>query len=158
MYSIALWLRHCVCGPTAHKRLKSPKMFTNLPEITTDICLNCESQGEKGRTFILFLWDGTHWANFNEKVHKPQIKSYGSLCANMQYFLCVSASQLFGLLGTFYITKYCIQNCIILIILLLSCILDFCQKIPSSQVSNLIPTTEATYCREFGILSCFKAA
>ena len=70
-------------------------------------------QGEKGRTFILFLWDGTHWANFNKKVHKPQIKSYGSLCVNMQSFLCVSASQLFGLLGTFYITKYCIQNCII---------------------------------------------
>ena len=106
----------------------------------------------------VFLWDGTHWANFNEKVHKPQIKSYGSLCANMQSFLCVSASQLFGLLGTFYITKYCIQNFIILIILLLSCIWDFCQKIPSSQVSNLIPTTESTYCREFGILSCFKAA
>ena len=108
-------------------------------------------QGEKGRTFILFLWDGTHWANFNKKVHKPQIKSYGSLCVNMQSFLCVSASQLFGLLGTFYITKYCIQNFIILIILLLSCIWDFCQKIPSSQVSNLIPTTESTYCREFEI-------
>ena len=28
----------------------------------------------------------------------------------------------------------------------------------SSPVSNLIPTTESRYCREFGILSCFKAA
>ena len=84
MYSIALWLRHCGCGPTAHKGLKSPKRFTNLPEITTDIGLNCESQGEKGRTFILFLWDGTHSANFDEKVHKPQSKSYSITGANMQ--------------------------------------------------------------------------
>ena len=40
--------------------------------VLSDIILNCESQGEKGRTFILFFLDGTHWANFNEKVHKPQ--------------------------------------------------------------------------------------
>ena len=30
------------------------------------------------------MWCATHSANFNEKVHKPQSKSYGRIGANMQ--------------------------------------------------------------------------
>ena len=47
--------------------------------------------------------DSAHSANFNEKVHKPQSKSYGSIVANMQLMFpninlntSISASQLFG--------------------------------------------------------------
>ena len=54
------------------------------------------------------LWavDGTHSANFDEKVHKLQNKLYGRIGANMQHFftylylmnlnISISASQLFG--------------------------------------------------------------
>ena len=34
--------------------------------------------------------DATHLANFDEKVHKPQSKSYGRIGANMQLFLHIS--------------------------------------------------------------------
>ena len=48
--------------------------------------------------------DSAHSANFDEKVHKPQSKSYGRIGANMQLFYTylmnlntsISASQLFG--------------------------------------------------------------
>ena len=34
--------------------------------------------------FLFILSTGTHSANFNEKVHKPQSKSYSRIGANMQ--------------------------------------------------------------------------
>ena len=49
--------------------------------------------------------DDAHSANFDEKVHKPQIKPYGRISANMQLIFytylmnlntSISASQLFG--------------------------------------------------------------
>ena len=50
------------------------------------------------------LQHGTHSANFDEKVHKPKSKSYGSIGANKQLIFThltnlntsISASQLFG--------------------------------------------------------------
>ena len=64
----------------------------------------CRSRGRHGH--------GTHSANFDEKVHKPQNKSYGRIGANMQLFYTylknlntsISASRLIlgseGLQGT----------------------------------------------------------
>ena len=53
-------------------------------------------------------YHGTHSANFDEKVHKPQSKSYGRISANMQLFytylinlnIYISASHFWGVWGT----------------------------------------------------------
>ena len=37
-----------------------------------------------------FKWTGTHSANFEEKVHKPQSKTYGRIGANMQLIFHIS--------------------------------------------------------------------
>ena len=42
-YLVSVKMYSCGCGPMAHKGLKSPKRFTNLSKINTDIGLNCES-------------------------------------------------------------------------------------------------------------------
>jgi len=53
---------------------------------------------------VILTTDATHSANFDEKVHKPQSKSYSRIGANMQLIFThlmklntsISASQLFG--------------------------------------------------------------
>ena len=113
-YQESVKMYSCGCCPTAHKGLKSPKRFTNLPEINTDIGLNCESQGEKGRTCkkykiligsCVFFFHFIHDFLFSPgHLLKKKKKSMSSL---FSYFEIVS-----------FFTKYCIQNCIILIMLL----------------------------------------
>ena len=67
-----------------------------------------KNQGKNQQSAVQFDGSGTHSANFDEKVHKPQSRSHGNIGAKMQlfytYLICISASPLIfwaeGLQGT----------------------------------------------------------